>query len=345
MRNSTCGIGRGPFGERAAGAGGLALSEAEKEKIRQKQYTAAISFHYMGKAWMRLQEKGIKKVFDELGISIIAVTDAHFNAALQCKQLESIKFLKPDLLISIPVDTRGTAEAFRSIADSDTRLVLITNVPEGLTPKDYISCISVNERAHGDSMGRGLGEYMVRHGLKYAGLICHGEQNFFATKQRDGAAEQVLTEEYPEIRVCGKVNFLTEVDVYQKTLKLIGMYPEIQALYVSWDGPALEVIKALTELERTDIAIVTGDLDYAIAMQMAQGGMVKMISAQCPYEQGEAIAMAAANGLLGKAVPSFIGVEPISIDRENLLKNWKAIFKEDPPAALRNAINRSAGAL
>lgn len=164
--------------------GGLALSEVEKEKIRQKQYTAAISFHYTGKAWMRLQEKGIKKVFDELGISIIAVTDAHFNAVLQCKQLESIKFLKPDLLISIPVDTRGTAEAFRSIADSDTRLVLITNVPEGLTPKDYISCISVNERAHGDSMGRGLGEYMVRHGLKYAGLICHGEQNFFATKQR-----------------------------------------------------------------------------------------------------------------------------------------------------------------
>ena len=176
-------------------------------------------------------------------------------------------------------------------------------------------------------MGRGLGEYMVRHGLKYAGLICHGEQNFFATKQRDGAAEQVLTEEYPEIRVCGKVNFLTEVDVYQKTRKLIGMYPEIQALYVSWDGPALEVIKALTELERTDIAIVTGDLDYAIAMQMAQGGMVKMISAQCPYEQGEAIAMVAANGLLGKAVPSFIGVEPISIDRENLLKNWKAISR------------------
>ena len=34
--------------------------------------------------------------------------------------------------------------------------------------------------------------------------------------------------------------------------------------------------RALTELERTDIAIVTGDLDYAIAMQMAQGGMVKM---------------------------------------------------------------------
>ena len=340
VRNSTCGIGRGPFGEKAENASVLALSAKEKEKLRQKQYTAAISFHYMGKAWMGLQEKGIKKIFDELGISIIAVTDAHFSAELQCKQLESIRFLKPDILISIPVDTKDTAAAFRAIADSDTRLVLITNVPEGLTPRDYISCISVNERSHGDNMGRGLGEYMTRYGLKYAGLVCHGEQNFFATKQRDSAAEQVLTEEYPEIQVCGKVNFLTETEACQKTLELIRLYPEIQALYVSWDGPALEVMKALTELERTDIAIVTGDLDYAIALHMARGEMVKMISAQCPYEQGEAIALAAANGLLGKAVPSFIGVEPISVNRDNLLKNWKNIFKEEPPAELSGAVKR-----
>ena len=340
VRNSTCGIGRGPFGEKAENASVLALSGKEKEQLRQKQYTAAISFHYMGKAWMGLQEKGIKKIFDELGISIIAVTDAHFNAELQCKQLESIRFLKPDILISIPVDTKDTAAAFRAIADSDTRLVLITNVPEGLTPRDYISCISVNERSHGDNMGRGLGEYMTRHGLKYAGLVCHGEQNFFATKQRDSAAEQVLTEEYPELQVCGKVNFLTETEACQKTLELIRLYPEIQALYVSWDGPALEVMKALAELERTDIAIVTGDLDYAIALHMARGEMVKMISAQCPYEQGEAIALAAANGLLGKAVPSFIGVEPISVNRDNLLKNWKNIFKEEPPAELSGAVKQ-----
>lgn len=340
VRNSTCGIGRGPFGEKAENASVLALSGKEKEKLRQKQYTAAISYHYMGKAWMGLQEKGIKKIFDELGISLIAVTDAHFNAELQCKQLESIRFLKPDILISIPVDTKDTAAAFRAIADSDTRLVLITNVPEGLTPRDYISCISVNERSHGDNMGRGLGEYMTRHGLKYAGLVCHGEQNFFATKQRDSAAEQVLTEEYPEIQVCGKVNFLTETEACQKTLELIRLYPEIQALYVSWDGPALEVMKALAELERTDIAIVTGDLDYAIALHMARGEMVKMISAQCPYEQGEAIALAAANGLLGKVVPSFIGVEPISVNRDNLLKNWKNIFKEEPPAELSGAVKQ-----
>lgn len=341
VRASTCGIGRGPFGEKAESADVLILSEDEKEKIRRKNYTAAISFHYTGKAWMRLQEKGIKKIFDDLGISLIAITDAHFDAELQCKQLESIKFLKPDILISIPVDVKSTADAFRSIADSDMKLVLITNIPDGFTPKDYISCISVNEHSHGSSMGHGLGEYMVRHGLKNVGLICHGEQNFFATKQRDSAAEQVLMEEYPDIHVCGRMNFFSETEVYKKTMDFVKYYPEIEALYVSWDGPALEVMKALTEIERTDIIIVTGDLDYAIAMNMAKGGMVKMLSAQCPYEQGEAIALAAANGLLEKEVPSFIGVEPVSVNQDNLLKNWRGIFKEEPPSALCNAVKHS----
>lgn len=341
VRASTCGIGRGPFGEKAESADILSLSEHEKDKIRQKNYTAAISFHYTGKAWMRLQEKGIKKIFNDLGISVIAVTDAHFNADLQCKQLESIKFLKPDILISIPVDAKNTADAFHSIADSDMKLVLITNIPEGFTQKDYVSCISVNEHSHGSSMGHGLGEYMVRHGLKNVGMICHGEQNFFATRQRDNAAEQVLLEEYPDIHVCGTVNFLAETEVYRKTIDFIKYHPEIEALYVSWDGPALEVIKALTEIERTDIVIVTGDLDYAIAMNMAKGGMVKMLSAQCPYEQGEAIALAAANGLLEKEVPSFIGVEPISVNQDNLLKTWRNIFKEDPPSDLCNAVKQS----
>ena len=66
-----------------------------------------------------------------------------------------------------------------------------------------------------------------------------------------------------------------------------------------------------------------------------------MLSAQCPYEQGEAIALAAANALLGKETPSFVGIEPVCVSPENLLKTWKNIFKEDPPAELRNAIRQN----
>lgn len=342
VRGSTCGIGRGPFGEKAESADVLVLSETEKEAVRQKEYTAAISFHYTGKAWMQLQEKGIKKIFGDLGISLIAVTDAHFDASLQCKQLESIQFLEPDILIAIPVDSQDTAGAFQKIAGSNTKLVLITNIPDGITSKDYVSCISVNEHSHGRNMGNGLGEYMVHHGLKNVGMIRHGDKNFFATKQRDDAAEQVLAEEFPEIHICGQIDFLSEGEVYRKTLEFMKRHPETEALYVSWDGPALEAMKALTETNRTDVAVVTGDLDYSIAMNMAKGGMVKMLSAQCPYEQGEAIALAAANALLGKPTPSFIGIEPVCVTSENLLKTWNGIFREEPPMEMRRAIRQNS---
>ena len=76
-------------------------------------------------------------------------------------------------------------------------------------------------------------------------------------------------------------------------------------------------------------------------MNMAKGGMVKTLSAQCPYEQGEAIDLAADNALLGKQTPSFIGIEPVLVTPENLLKKWSDIFKDNPPAELRRAIREN----
>ena len=128
---------------------------------------------------------------------------------------------------------------------------------------------------------------------------------------------------------------------YKKTKDLIKRYPEIEALYISWDGPAMEAIAALTEMGRTDIAIVTSDLDYADAMNMAKGGMIKVLSAQCPYEQGQAIALAAAKSVLNEKVPSFIGIEPISVTPDNLLKSWKKVFKEEPGQELVQAFKEN----
>jgi len=69
--------------------------------------------------------------------------------------------------------------------------------------------------------------------------------------------------------------------------------------------------------------------------------MIKMISAQSPYEQGVASALAAAGALLGKKMPKFVAIEPISITPANLLKSWKTVFKEDAPQEIRNALKQN----
>lgn len=77
---------------------------------------------------------------------------------------------------------------------------------------------------------------------------------------------------------------------------MLRAHPEINALYVSWERPALEVIRALNEMGRKDISIFTCDLDYNVALYMAKGEYVRGISSQQPYKQGEAVAVAVAKG-------------------------------------------------
>lgn len=337
VRSSTSGIGRGPFGEKASSIDDLQLTSANRKQIKAGNYTAAISFHYTGKSWMQLHEQAIKDVFNSLGVSLLAITDAHFDPVMQCKQLESLLTLEPDIIIAIPTDNVKTAEVFKKIANSKTKLVLITNVPNGLSVDDYVTCVSVNERSHGRFVGRGLGEYMEKHNKTNIGFIKHGK-TFYATNQRDSAAEQIIREEYPNLKIAGSVSFDTEDEAYEKTIELFKHHPEIEGVYVSWEGPAIKVMSALNDLERNDVAISTADLEYTLALNMAKGGMIKSISAQCSYEQGQAMALAGVNALIGKNVPSFIGVEPIFVTTDNLIKSWQSVFKEDPSYQLVEAL-------
>jgi len=340
VRKSTQVIGRGPFGEKAVYPDVLELTESEIEEIRTGNYTAAISFHYSGKAWARLHEQGIKDGFNRLGIRVLAVTDAHFDPELQIKQHDSLLTMEPDILISIPTDEIKTADSYKKIVESKTKLVLITNVPKGLKHKDYVTCVSVNEMENGQIAGRILGEYLTKIGRTKVGIIKHGAP-FFATRQRDSAAEQVLREEFPNLEIVAVEEFLNEKKAYDKCINIMKAHPEIEGIYVSWEGPAIEVITALCDLNREDVAIVTADLDSEVAMNMAKGGMIKGLSSQRPYEQGRAMALAAANAILGKEVPPFIGVQPYYVTPNSLLKAWQDVLKEKPPTKLINALKHN----
>ena len=132
-------------------------------------------------------------------------------------------------------------------------------------------------------------------------------------------------------------------EVYEETVKLMKRHPEIEGLYISWEGPAQEAMRALADIGRQDVAISTADLDYDVAMSMARNGMIKEVSAQLPYEQGEAVALCAANALLEKEVPPYIGIEPVAVNLENLLKAWNQVYKETPPEIIVDLVKEISG--
>jgi ribose transport system substrate-binding protein len=337
IRKSTQMIGRGPFGEEVVSIDQLTLTEKEIEELIRSHFKVGISFHYGNTAWMRLHENGIRDTLEKYNVKILSVTEAHFNPDLQVTQLEGLRMQKLDAIIAIPSDDVATAAKFKELAKEVT-LVFISNIPQGLTGKEYASCVSTNEREGGYEAGILLGEYFKNREKVHVGFIAHGAP-FYGTHLRDGTAEQVVRENYPNLNIVSVLHFHTIERAYNVCIEMVTKHPELEALYVSWDGPALQVIKALKELKREDIAIFTFDLDLEIAQYLAKGDMVKGLVTQRPYTQGTAVALATAKALLGGKKYKYIGVSPYVVQKNNLVKAWEDIFHTFPPQKIEKALN------
>ncbi len=339
IRDSITGAARGPFGEKSADMYTLSLTEKEMDICRMKRYTAVIVYHYIGASFMKLHEKGVRDVFDRLGITIIAVMGCQMDFSMQRKQIQSLLMLEPDIMIAFPVNHTMTQDVFKEVIRTKTKLVFMGHVPDGFEGTGYVSCINVNERSNGRNIGRGLGDYLLLNHKKNIGIIRYGHQ-FYATNQRDLAVEQIIREEYPELNICATEVF-SKKDEYEKTKELLRWHPEIDGIYVSWEGPAIRVVEALHDINREDIAVATSDLDFMVALDMAKGGCIKVLSAQQPFEEGQAAALCGANALLGKTVPSFIAVEPVFVTSENLIKSWSTIYRSKAPKEIVEALQKN----
>lgn len=80
----------GPDGEAAVDASTIELTDDQIAQIKEGGYTAAICLHYGGNDWSTSQQKGLEDTFGELGIEIVAVTDANFSAETQVSNIETV---------------------------------------------------------------------------------------------------------------------------------------------------------------------------------------------------------------------------------------------------------------
>lgn len=333
IRKSTQMIGRGPFGERAFSPDDITFTEEERMRIKQGDFKVAISFHYGGTAWKDLHERGIRDTLEKFGITVVTVTDAHFDPELQITQLEGISMQKPDAVIAIPSDDTLTAPTFKKLAKK-TKLIFMSNVPEGFDADDYVTCVSVNERENGRIAATLMGEYFKGGKEVKVGFITHGAP-FYGTYLRDMVATQVICENYSNIQIESVASFVKIENAYRICRSMISEHPDIQALYVCWDQPALHVIRALEEMGREDIAVFTYDLDEQIGEYLVQERYVKGMGTQRPYEQGVAVGLATAKALLGSRKYKYVGVSPYTVQRYNFLKAWKEIMHEPVPEKLK----------
>lgn len=327
----------GPNGEAATSASEIQLTEEEKQQIRDGGYTAAISLHYGGNDWASSQLEGLQATFEDLGIEVVAVTDADFSAEQQVSDIETIMAKNPDIIVSIPTDATATADAFQSVTEAGIKLVFMDNVPEGMTAgEDYVSCVSADNYGNGciaaDLMGEALG------GEGQIAMVYY-DTVYFVTNQRDQGFKDTIAEKYPGIEIVSEQGFTDENGCSEQGDAILTQYPMIDGIYASWDIPMEGVLSSVRAAGLTgdDVKLTTIDLGNNMAKEIAEGNVVGL-GAQLPYDQGVAEATLAAYSLLGKEAPPYVVVDAKRVERSNVLEAYEDVYHVEAPDWLKEAV-------
>ena len=328
----------GPGGEEATPSSEVSLTEEEMAQVAEGDYTAALLWHTSA-AFTEAVSKGARDAFEEMGIEVVAETNAEFDSAKQASDVETVLALEPDIIISLVLDPVSGAEAFRPAVEQGVQLVFLSNVPEGYTQgEDYVGIVTDDLAGMGMAAAELLGDAMGGEGQ--VGYIFH-DATYYVTNQRDQAFKAWIEARYPGIEIVAEEGMADPALAEEIASAMLTRNPEITGIYTPWATPADGVVAALRAAGRDDVKVVTLDLDTNVALDMVEGGNVVGITADLAYDLGRTMAVEGAYGLLGKEAPAFTVVPAIKVTADNVVEAWNQSLAQDPPAEVLNALGAS----
>ena len=324
----------GPDGEKATPASELKLSDAEAAKIAAAKPTAALLWH-TSSDFVNAVTAGAKDEFTRLGVSVVAQTDAGFDAAKQKSDVETILAKKPNAILALPLDPVTSAEAFKPAIADGVKIVLLSNKPKGFVQgKDYVSIVTDDLFQMGKHAADALAESIGKKGK--VAWIYHDAQ-YYVTNQRDNAFKSSIESDYPDIKIVAKAGITDPARAEDIAHALLLKNPDLDGIYVTWAEPAEGVLAALRAAGNKTTKVVTLDLSEPIALDMVKGGNVTAIVADKAYDLGRAMADAAGYGLIDKPAPGFVVAPVLTVTKANVAEGWQESLHRDAPKSVLDA--------
>ncbi len=325
-------VGQGPYGEKGVLFSDINLTDAQIAKVKAGHFTAAIVLGWLGDDWASQQLVGLHEEFNKLGIKVVAETNANWTDSQEISDLATVGVLKPNLVVSFPLNAETTASGYKSLAAAGTKIVFMDQVAQGLAPgKDYVSMVSSDNYALGmniaDMLAAAIGDKGTIGALYYA-------PDFYVTNIRYEGFIARLRAKHPNVRLVVAAGHNGPDKGQEVTQGVLARHPNLNGLYGSWSIPAMGAVAAanVAGLSPSDFRIVCENFDQIVAANMAENGYIAGISAQIPYDNGITEAKLGALALIGEKVPTFVVVPPLKVVRANLAESYKTIYRKDLPA-------------
>jgi len=332
-------VGLGPNGVKSGTLDDIKLTEAEVNQAKERKFRVGIVMQTMNIEWSTEQVRAITERLKMYDAEVVGVADPNFDVQKQVSSIENMIQLKPDAIISIPVDDTATAEAYRKIGAAGIKLIMMDNVPSGLKyPTDYQGMVSSDNQGNGAVCAEALAKYIPEGGT--VGVLDFGV-DFFVTKERMKGFVDWMKANRPDIKI--KVaEFLDPANSGKDAGNFLTANPDVQGMFTEWEVPAVGIDQALRAQGKT-MPITAVNIASDVAADLATGGNIKALSAQVPYDQGLAEADMAIKVLLGGTAPNWLAFPAVPVLQNNVLQAWKQVYHQDPPAQLVEACESTEG--
>ena len=324
----------GPHGEKPTPARDLTLSLAEEAKIKAGNFTAALVWHETSE-YTSAVDRGARDEFARLGMTVVAQTDAGFDASRQKSDVETVLAKQPSVIVSLPVDPATAKTVYDVALAAGVKLAFVDNAPAGYEHgRDYAAIVSDDLFQMGSKAAVAMAEALGKKGK--VGYIFH-DADFYVTNQRDNAFKTTIAQDYPDMQIVAESGMADPARSEEIAQGLLTQAPDLDGIYVTWAEPALSVLAALRAAGNTHTKIVTLDLNEPAALDMVKGGNVAALVADEAYMIGVTAARAAAGALVGKQAPAFLVVNSIAVTKDTLAEGWKQSLGKEPPSSMGDA--------
>jgi len=320
-------VGLGPHGERASPPERVTLLPQDIESARSKKLRIAIVMHTLESDWSKHLVQGIVGVLGECGAIVIDVVDCRFSPEQQIDALNRLRSENPDAIISLPVDNATVADAHIAASIAGIKLILIDNAPIGMLPgKDYVSLVSADNYGLGKIAAELLSSHLPPDSTA---AVLGYDADFFASNEREIAFSQWMEINRPDVTVKS-TRFTAIENAGEEAVRLIDCDPEIAGIFVVWDTPCVDVLRAVSE-RNLELPISTVDLGAEVTGNLAEDRGVVGIAAQRPFQQGEAIARTVITSLLNRPCPDWVALPGLQVSRSNVIESYQLVWRKPAP--------------
>lgn len=327
---------RGPNGEEPTPSSEVTLTAEQEAAVAEGGFSAALLWH-TSSDFVNAVSAGAADTFEDLGVEVIATTDAGFDSAQQQADVETVMARQPSTILTLPVDPVSAAQAYQPALDAGTDIVVLSNPPEGFEHgTDYVGLVTDDLFQMGALAAEQLAEALDGEGQ--IAWIYH-DADYYVTNQRDEAFKTVIERDYPDIEIVAEEPLADPARGEEIGSALLTQNPDLDGVYVTWAEPAEGVLSALRSAGRDDVSVVTLDLSETLALDMVQGGNVVAMVADEAYELGAAMARVAALGLLDEEAPAFTVAPALAVTADNVVDGWQASLNRDPPESVVEALD------